>query len=139
MRFLTVLAFIVSLLLGRNAQAQEAELIAKAEVAAQQWLVLNDSGNYATSWEQAAGAFKAVVNKEVWMKAIQDLRGPLGVVKSRKIKFSHFSTSLPGAPEGEYVVIQYETQFSNKENAIETVTPLKDKDGTWRVSGYFIK
>jgi hypothetical protein len=45
---------------------------------------------------------------------------------------------LPGAPEGEYVVIQYETQFEHKAGAIETVTPLREKDGSWRVSGYFI-
>lgn len=139
MRFFTVIAFIASLLLGNSVQAQEAELVAKAEVAAKQWLVLNDSGNYAASWEQAAGTFKAVVSKEIWTKTIQDLRVPLGVVKSRKIKSAHFSKTLPGAPEGEYVVIQYETQFANKENAIETVTPLKEKDGSWHVSGYFIK
>ncbi len=48
-------------------------------------------------------------------------------------------TSLPGAPDGEYVVISYETSFTNKKSAIETVTPMLDKDGKWRVSGYFIK
>jgi hypothetical protein len=47
--------------------------------------------------------------------------------------------SLPGAPDGEYVVIQYRTSFENKNDAIETVTPMKDTDGTWRVSGYYVK
>jgi Protein of unknown function (DUF4019) len=46
--------------------------------------------------------------------------------------------SLPNAPAGEYVVIQYETQFEHKANAIETVTPLREKNGSWKVSGYFI-
>ncbi|MGB6002321.1 MAG: DUF4019 domain-containing protein, partial [Thermoanaerobaculia bacterium] len=27
----------------------------------------------------------------------------------------------------------------NKTTAIETVTPMKDEDGKWRVSGYFIR
>jgi hypothetical protein len=45
--------------------------------------------------------------------------------------------SLPGAPDGEYVVIQYETQFEHHTPA-ETVTPMLDKDGAWKVSGYFI-
>ena len=37
------------------------------------------------------------------------------------------------------MVIQFDAQFENKAAAIETVTPMKDKDGTWRVSGYYIK
>ncbi len=48
-------------------------------------------------------------------------------------------TSLPGAPDGEYVVIQYNTEFENKKVAIETITPMLDDDGKWRVSGYYIK
>jgi hypothetical protein len=46
---------------------------------------------------------------------------------------------LPGAPDGEYVVIQYETSFEKKAFAIETVTPSFEKDGIWRVSGYYIE
>ncbi len=37
------------------------------------------------------------------------------------------------------VVIQYDTSFQNKASAIETVTPSLEKDGVWRVSGYFVK
>ena len=48
-------------------------------------------------------------------------------------------SSIPGAPDGEYVVIQFKTSFENKKSGIETVTPMLDKDGKWRVSGYYIK
>jgi hypothetical protein len=37
------------------------------------------------------------------------------------------------------VVLQYQTSFANKKDAVETVTPMRDKDGQWRVSGYYIK
>ena len=50
-----------------------------------------------------------------------------------------YKTSVPGAPDGEYVVIQFQTIFEHKASAIETVTPSKEKDGAWRVSGYYIK
>ncbi len=50
-----------------------------------------------------------------------------------------FTRTVPGAPDGEYVVIQFDTQFENKAAAVETVTPMREKDGSWRVSGYFIK
>jgi hypothetical protein len=46
---------------------------------------------------------------------------------------------MPGAPDGEYVVVQYETEFERKASAVETITPERDKSGTWRVSGYYIK
>jgi hypothetical protein len=139
MKFYAVVAVVASLLIGGVAQAQDAEIIAEAEAAAEQWLTLTDSADYAASWEQAAGLFQAAVSKEDWAKAIQAARTPLGAVKSRKLKSAQFTKSLPGAPDGEYVVVQFETQFENKASALETVTPLKDKDGSWRVSGYYIK
>jgi hypothetical protein len=37
------------------------------------------------------------------------------------------------------VVIQYDTVFKNKAAAVETIAPMLEKDGAWRVSGYFIK
>jgi hypothetical protein len=47
--------------------------------------------------------------------------------------------NVPGAPAGEYVVIQYDTQFENAASAIETITPMHEKDGSWKVCGYYIK
>lgn len=56
------------------------------------------------------------------------------------MKGATYATKLPGAPDGEYVVIQYKASFANKESAVETITPMKEADGTtWHVSGYFIK
>jgi hypothetical protein len=66
-------------------------------------------------------------------------RKPLGKTLSRKITSAKYTTTLPGAPDGEYVVIQYQTSFKNKLSAVETVTPMLDKNGDWRVSGYYIK
>jgi hypothetical protein len=60
-------------------------------------------------------------------------------VASRKVKSKSYKTSLPGAPDGEYVVIEFETSFEHKKSSIETVTPMVEKDGNWRVSGYYIK
>ena len=60
-------------------------------------------------------------------------------MQTRKIKSTTYTKTLPGAPDGEYVVLRYDTSFENKNSAVETVTPMLDKDGKWRVSGYFIK
>src|ERR1017187_2246124 len=106
---------------------------------AQVWLDLVDGGSYAKSWEDTAAAFKLVVNQADWEKTARGVRTPLGKMVSRKIKSQQYATFLPGAPAGEYVVIQFATTFENKADAVETVTPMLDKDGQWKVSGYYIK
>lgn len=106
---------------------------------AQVWLDLVDGGSYAKSWEDTAAVFKSAVSQADWGKTAQAVRAPLGRMVSRKIKSQQYATFLPGAPNGEYVVIQYDTTFENKANAVETVTPMLDKDGQWKVSGYYIK
>jgi hypothetical protein len=50
-----------------------------------------------------------------------------------------YQTDLPNAPKGEYVILQYKTEFAGRGPVIETITPMLDKDGKWRVSGYFVK
>ena len=111
----------------------------KAIKASDAWLILVDSGQYAESWETTAEYFKKALNKEQWGRTLNAVRTPLGKVIKRQVKSKQYATSLPGAPDGEYVVIQYETSFANKKSSIETVTPMLDKDGKWRVSGYYIK
>jgi hypothetical protein len=110
-----------------------------ATESANHWLTLVDDGNYASSWNTAAPLFKNSVLKNQWAQMLQATRAPLGKVLSRNIKSAVYKTSLPGAPDGQYVVIQFESSFEHKKSAIETVTPSLGDDGQWRVSGYFIR
>ncbi len=107
--------------------------------AANKWLALIDNGQYAESWSEAADYFKNALDKKQWEQTLTSVRDPLGKTVSRKVKSTKYMTEAPGAPDGEYVVIQYNTSFENKKNSVETVTPMLDKDGIWRVSGYYIK
>jgi hypothetical protein len=118
-------------------QHQEAEK--KAVEAASAWLGLVDAGRYAESWDAAASYFKNAVTRDKWVKMLDGARKPLGKLISRTVAAKQYATSLPGAPDGQYVVIQFKTEFENKAQATETVTPMLDKDGAWRVSGYFIR
>ena len=117
----------------------ESDMVKVALSSAEKWLALVDDGRYADSWNEAAGYFKGAVKQEQWQESLQAVRKPLGKVISRELINRSYQTSLPGAPDGEYVVIQFETSFENKKSAVETVTPMLEKNGTWRVSGYFIK
>ena len=103
------------------------------------WLALTDQRKYADGYQEAAQYFKNAVTKDQWQSAMHASREPLGKVLSRKLKSATYTKTLPGVPDGEYVVIQYDSSFEHKQSAVETVTPMLDKDGKWRVSGYYIK
>ena len=107
--------------------------------AAEKWLAKVDEGKYAESWKEAAELLRNAVTQEQWEKSVRAAREPLGKLVSRKMKTAEFRTTLPGAPDGWYVVIEFETSFENKKSAVETVTPTLEKDKSWRISGYFIK
>ena len=110
-----------------------------AKSAADVWLALVDDARYEDSWQATASIFQKLVAKEQWVKLASGGRGALGKLVSRKFKDAKFTHTMPGAPDGQYVVIQYETVFEKKASAIETVTPMLDQDGQWKVSGYFIR
>ena len=130
---------LISMILVSVAYGADATLKKDALAAAENWLAIIDKGEYAESWKEAAEYFKTAVSQNQWVNSLQAVRKPLGKVNFRTVKSTTYKTSLPGAPDGEYVVIQFTTTFENKKSALETVTPMKDKDGKWRVSGYFIK
>ncbi|MGD8420921.1 MAG: DUF4019 domain-containing protein [Gammaproteobacteria bacterium] len=109
-----------------------------AERAAVVWLSLVDAGLYELSWKEAATLFRKSVSASDWVKAASAAREPLGNLVDRNLVTATYSTTLPGAPDGEYVVLQFRTVFENKAQAIETVTPMLD-DGRWRVSGYYVR
>lgn len=129
---------LVGLLIVGTLQADD-RAEAAAKQAAGSWLALVDQGKYDASYDQAAAFFQKAVTKEQWHDAVAAVRAPLGKVLSREVKAVHYTTELPGAPDGQYVVIQYQTRFANKKRAIETVTPMLDKHGHWRVSGYYVR
>ncbi len=122
---------------GCSSSHKEAERAAVES--AQSWLSVVDREEYGSSWDEAASYFKGAVSTEQWQQTMEAVRKPLGQTVSRVLFSKRYHTSIPGAPDGEYVVIQFNTSFENKKSAIETVTPMKDEDGKWRVSGYYIK
>ena len=119
--------------------AARAEEVDPVMVAAQAWLDLADRGEYAQSWAEAASQFRTSVTQEDWVQSVTAARSPLGAVLSRILRAAKSATTLPGAPDGEYVVLEFETTFEHKQSAVETVTPMLDTDGVWRVAGYYIK
>ena len=140
MKLRAVCLVATALLLGTLGVAQDMTGKTKAaEDAAEAWLRFVDSGDYSQSWIEASSLFKSHVTEKEWEQQVQAARGPLGALISRKLRSAQFKTELPGAPDGQYVALQYDSSFASKKSAVETVTPMLDTDGKWRVSGYFIR
>jgi hypothetical protein len=118
-----------------TSHSQEEQAATEAALA---WLALIDSGKYAESWEQSAVPFKNSMTAEKWANMVKPVQTPLGKVELRKVASREYMPSLPGGAKGEFVMIQFKTDFENKKNAIETVTPMLE-NGQWKVSGYYIK
>lgn len=118
--------------------AQDATIKA-ATAAAKQWLATVDAGQYGKSWDTASSLFQGKISKQQWEQALDQTRKPLGKMESRQFKSALPTKNLPGVPAGDYCVIQFTTKFANGGTLIETVTPMLDKDGQWKVSGYLIK
>ena len=138
-RKLSVTVCLLLILLPGVAAPENEESERKAVDASLEWLSLIDNGQYEESWDRASALFRNAIARDQWKQSLSAVRGPLGKMIKRSLKSRQFATSLPGAPDGQYVVIQYETSFENKRFAIETITPMRDKDGAWRISGYYIR
>jgi hypothetical protein len=134
----SVAAFLALLFALRTVAAQPAPDVG-GERAASVWLKLVDDGEYAQSWQDSSSYFRSRVTESDWVGTIASLRQALGGLASRELASTGIATSLPGGPDGNYVVIQYHSSFTNKRSADETVIMMLDKDGQYRLAGYFIR
>jgi len=125
--------------LGLNSSHAQAPSTQAAQASTETWLSLVDTQKYSASWDAAAKMFRSRVTKEQWQTAVQTTRDPLGRLKSRTLKSATSATTLPGVPDGQYVVFQFDASFEHKTAAVETVTAAREVDGMWHVAGYFIK
>ncbi len=128
----------LSMLSTTFAQSQAQMQPGNANESAVSWLAITDSTEYDRSWEQTGEIFQEALSKDQWKVKLEKTRAPLGAVRSREFKTAKAARSLPGAPEGQYMVIQYETEFERSPKMIETVTVIQEDEGAWRVVGYFV-
>jgi len=84
---------------------------AQADTAAYAWLALVDSG-----------------------KADQ-----LGAVQKRTMTAAQPMATQPNGPKGDFVGMQFRTDFANKTGAVETIAVVHDTDGKWHVARYSIR
>ena len=121
-------------------EQMEADMAALSETeeAALGWVGLVDRGDYKESWAQAGPIFRSAVTADDWAKQSGAVREPLGKTTSRTVASVNEQANLPGAPEGDYRIVTFNTDFENAADSVETVIFRKDA-GSWGVVGYFIR
>ncbi len=134
-----IFSIMLALPLMSLAGEANSEAVSAAQAAAIEWLSLTDQGQFELSWDTAAPLFQSGVTKSDWQRSLNAVRLPLGELLSREVAKSDYRTAMPGAPDGEYVVVTLDSSFANKARAVETVTAMRAPEGDWRVAGYYIR
>ncbi len=140
MRFLPVLVLTLLTFIGVvSSVAQTTPDETAALESETQWLRLVDAGDYADAWKNAARIMQEAAPEPAFAKAMAGARTPLGALAARTLKQVQTTKHLPGVPDGLYVVAIYNARFANKADGVETIVASQKPDGSWHVSGYFIR
>ena len=134
-----ILICLVIIFLPRYMEKPDKEKAQLAKAATARFLQLLDADKYAESWQTSASLLKDKVAEDKWVELLKKNRSLLGPLVKRQQKEISYSTTATDSPEGEYILIIYDSTFQRKPGASEIVTVMLDKDKSWRVAGYFIK
>jgi hypothetical protein len=107
--------------------------------AGKKWLELLDSGNAGAAWDLASKQLQSVVKRDAFVAEISTVRKPLGKIDTRTpVKFAR-SHELPGAPSGDYAIVEFDTKYANGKHLSEQVIWTIESGDIWRVAGYYYR
>ena len=97
-----------------------------------------DEGRFADSYAYTGMLLRAQADREAFAAQIQKARAGTGALQARELIDAIYDTSVEGAPQGQYVILHYHSNFASRQDTVETITLALAK-GYWRVDGYYIK
>lgn len=115
-----------------------ATLPAEATASAEAFLKLVDANGWAASHAALSPSVKAQVTAADWENTVAPVRARLGEFLGRTPASGNRTSVLPGLPEGDYGMQQFDARFANHATAVETVVLARESDD-WKVIGYFVR
>ncbi|HEX9301987.1 MAG TPA: DUF4019 domain-containing protein [Casimicrobiaceae bacterium] len=107
--------------------------------AGQKWLALIDAGKADAAWDSASKQLQSVVKRDKFVAEMRDVRKPLGKLASRTaVKFAR-AHDLPGAPAGDYAIVEYDVNFAGGKRLSEQLVWSLEENDRWRVAGYYYR
>ena len=137
-RSIVILALGLALILTGCGQKNK-EAVERVKILAGQWLTLIDEGLYGEAWDAGGQYFRQHVDKKDWNDILTKDRKPMGAVLNREIDEVKYKSNMYGAPDGEYILILFETDYEKHKTVKEEVTYVLEQDGQWRLVGYRTK
>jgi hypothetical protein len=107
--------------------------------AAEEFVALIDLGLFSESWDEGDHLLQIRTSRPDWISNLTLNHSLFGWVIERRPKLTSYRGSLPGLPDGDYVIVVFESFFEKKRSAIETVIMVLDEEGEWRSTGYTLK
>jgi len=134
LRVLLALSMLLAVACGARGDAQDIEL---ASALATRFLEQLDAGEARESWPALASPLRASAPESSWPDQIARMRAPLGGPISRQLASALFTETLEGAPNGQYFVVEFESQFADAACGERVVAMFEQ--GAWRIAGYVIR
>ena len=97
-----------------------------------------DTGRFADSYAYTGMLIRTQLDRAAFATQLEKARNGTGALESRQLMDAQYTTTVQGAPQGQYVLLHYHSAFAQRPDTVETLT-LAFAKGYWRVSGYYIK
>ena len=133
-------AFLGLLACAREVEGKEGTTssdLSQSESVALEWLKNIDAGDYKKSWNQGSSVFQSAISEAEWVKYLDEMRKPFGKESSRKLMDQRTAKDPKGLPQGDYMVLVYETSFSGGKKGVELLTLISTDQG-WKILTYQI-
>jgi hypothetical protein len=118
-----------------KAAAEKRSREKEARGAAEEWLALIDSTDYAAAYALESERLRKATTEEQFIRSMEGRRAPFGKMMARTFIGAAFTHKLTGAPDGRYESILFRTTFANKKVAAERII-LSFESDSWRVADY---
>ena len=88
---------------------------------ANDFLELLDQGSYTEAWLEISSLGQLLKNQDEWQDHLQAIRDAYGNLTLRQLDRISYRESYSRSPDGQYVIIQFTTNFQHKIATTETV------------------
>ena len=114
-----------------------------AQDCAETYFRLLDTGKYAEAYDSSAAVYKEKVSKADFVASMESSYNSLGPVISRTLKSATPTSEptfmglkeVPGGAPGQFVSLDYNTDFAKQKAMVEHISPMKQADSSWKVPG----
>lgn len=136
---MVVIALLVANIVGCSTPSStlqkqgDLQLVNECSTTVDEFLNRLDEGRYREALEKPLSQIQ--MGTEEYFKRTMNSRASMGKVIMRTYLMASHLTEMPGMPDGEYLVMFYQTEFENKKKSTESVF-LKKDSGSWVVFSY---